>query len=160
MFFPEAGDLVDVYKEGVWQSLADTTMGNDEAEIGTINYITHAGENNLSNVASIENLFLEQGTYTVAVGGSCVDCASPGSVPENYEIDFADILNNLGLSAEELWWLTGPRATNLNAYQFNTSLSIQPVPVPAALWLFGTALFSLTRVKNNHNKSLLNNHRD
>ena len=98
-------------KEGAWNALGNTTMGNDAGEIGTILYLTHAGQGNTTASASLNQYLLAPGIYTVALGGACETCPQGG----------------LNIS---------PRA-------FGTSLTVTPVPVPAAIYLFGSGVIGL-----------------
>lgn len=119
-------------KDGQWLALADTTMANDAGEIGTIRYLGHGGEvDGTAQTVSLGLIFLAAGDYTVTPGGACYECfphyerldpTNPAYDP-NYENQIIAIENDAG-----------------SRRGFNLSLNIQPVPVPAAVWLFGSAL--------------------
>ena len=65
-----AGLPAQLGKNGAWNALGDTTMGNDAGEIGTIHYIAHAGQGNTTASASLYHILLEPGIYTAALGGA------------------------------------------------------------------------------------------
>jgi hypothetical protein len=107
---------LQVGKEGAWNALGDTTMRNEAGEDGTILYLTHAGQGNTTASASLNQYFLAPGIYTVALGGTCdnpVTCSQVGGGPS-----------------------FNPRA-------YGTSLTVTPVPLPAAIYLFGSGVIGL-----------------
>lgn len=151
-------------KEGMWNALGDTTMGNgpgpvydysgvtydpvtgaqigepvlvsnDPGEVGTIGYLAHAGQvDGTATSVSLNHLFLAPGSYTVALGGACYECfphperldpASPF-----YDPTYGDRLISIEDDAEV-------------TRGFNLGLTVHPVPVPAAVWLFGSGLVGL-----------------
>jgi hypothetical protein len=122
-------------KDGGWLALADTTLGNDAGDVGTIEYIGHAGSvDGTDQTVSLVRLLLGQGAYTVALGGACYECfphyerldpSNPAYDP-NYENLIIDIENDAGTK---------------RGYSMN--LTIQAVPVPAAIWFLGSGLIGL-----------------
>lgn len=63
---------------GLFNALADVTMGNDNGEIGTIEYITHMNNQGSGASESLQNYFLQAGTYSLAVGGTVGDFTPEG----------------------------------------------------------------------------------
>lgn len=134
--------LPDFYKDGGWQALADTTLANDNDEVGTIEYLAHAGEvNSTAQTVSLISFFLPAGSYTITPGGSCYECFphyerlfDPLN-PDNpyYDPNYPNYANDL----------PGIEANARARRGFNLSVTIQPVPVPAAVWLFGSGLAGL-----------------
>jgi len=153
---PQAGKL------GMWNALGDMTMGNgpgpvydydpitgepilisnDPGTVATIHYLTHAGfVGSTASSASIENYFLQAGTYSLALGGTCfedcypriekLDPESPYYDPNFTEEDFLALEND---------------ADTLRGY--NIALTVHPVPVPAAAWLMGSGLLGLFGLRN------------
>lgn len=138
-------------KEGAFQALADTTMGNGIGDIwgydefgnevlissnpgtvGTIDYLTHAGSvDGGATSISLSDYYLAPGWYTLVIGGSCYLC----QVPDLEDYDLND-------PAQEALFL----ARDEDAYikrGFGVSLNIAPVPVPAAAWLMSSGLIGL-----------------
>jgi len=105
---------------GAWNALGYTTMSNEVGETNTINYITHVGQdqNQLSTSIALNHFWLAQGTYTLVLGGDSAAALAASFTPDD-DID--------------------PRG-------YGISLTVTPgtqvaaVPVPGALWLFGTAV--------------------
>jgi hypothetical protein len=106
-----AGLPAQLGKNGAWNALGDTTMGNDAGDIGTIHYIAHAGQGNTTASASLFHILLDPGIYTVALGGACDTCPQGG--------------------------------LNIVEEAFGTSLTVAPVPLPAAVYLFGSGVIGL-----------------
>ncbi|MDD2759106.1 MAG: hypothetical protein PHH11_02305 [Methylomonas sp.] len=102
-------------KDGRWDALGDTTMANNSAAVGTVEFKT-AVNNSTDNVETLINFFLTAGDYSLGTGGAF---GATGTV-----ID-ADVGDHLG------------------SYAIQASLSVQPVPVPGAAWLFGSAVAGL-----------------
>jgi hypothetical protein len=106
-----AGLPAQLGKNGAWNALGDTTMGNEAGDIGTISYIAHAGQGNTTASASLYHILLQPGVYTVALGGACNTCPQGG--------------------------------LNLVEEAYGTSLTVTPVPAPAAIYLFGSGVIGL-----------------
>lgn len=104
---------LQVDKEGAWNASGDTTMRNAFGEDGTIHYLTHAGQGNTTASASLTKYFLAPGLYTVALGGTCETCPQFGGGPS-----------------------FNPRA-------YGASLTVTPVPAPAAIYLFGSGVIGV-----------------
>ncbi|MBU2568617.1 MAG: VPLPA-CTERM sorting domain-containing protein [Gammaproteobacteria bacterium] len=101
------------------------TMCNNGGQCGTQEYITHVGEiNHTANEVNLAGLFLTPGWYAIAVGG-----AADTGIPyfENAHIGFPNL---------------GPIIT-ADSFGFHVDLTVRPVPVPAAVWLMGSALIGL-----------------
>lgn len=131
--------LPDPYKDGGWQALADTTLGNDAGEEGTIQYLGHAGSVNSTAQTVSLSLFLAAGNYTVTPGGSCYECFPHYERifdPENPDNPYYDP-NYPNYAAD----LSGIESNARARRGFNMNLTIQPVP--AAVYLFGTGLVGL-----------------
>lgn len=110
---PHADDL---RKEGLFQAFENVTMSNNSGVVGTLEYLTHVGAvNSTDSSVSLLSYFLAPGMYTMAVGG-----ASGDGIP---------LFANAGLD-------------NANR-GFLVEMTVQPVPVPAAVWLMGSALVGL-----------------
>lgn len=117
-------------KEGAWQALSDTTMGNDDGDINTIQLLAYAGSrNSAASSVSLGNIFLGQGSYSLAIGGTCYDqnlCV--GAFSPNHP------------DAEEI----------ARGYTVNISVSSTApaaVPLPAAAWLMMSGLFGVLGLK-------------
>jgi hypothetical protein len=112
----------DLGKEGLFRALHDVTMCNTSGQCGTQAYVTHAGEiNDPNNSVSLVGLFLEPGWYSLVVGGN-----SHIGIPL-FGNDFTD---------------SGIDNPN-GARGFHVDLRVAPVPIPAAVWLMGSALVGL-----------------
>ncbi len=127
-------------KEGVWQALNDFTIANDLGVSNTLLYKAHAGSvDSNATSASLSNLFLEQGVYSLVVGGSCYACQDPLTAAR---------IAAIKAQIPEFDLLEG----DVDQYErgFTTSLTIQPVPVPSAIWFMGSGLFALLGIKKHH----------
>lgn len=102
-------------KDGRWDALGDTTMANNSAVVGTAIYKT-AVNNSTGNIETLINYFLAAGDYSIGTGGAFG--------PTGTVID-ASVGDHAG------------------SYAIQTSLSVQAVPVPGAVWLFGSAIAGL-----------------
>ncbi|WP_445371508.1 VPLPA-CTERM sorting domain-containing protein [Methylomonas sp. HW2-6] len=111
-------------KEGAWRALADTTMGNDNGDVATIEYLAHAGSVNGSAASvSLLNFFLTPGDYTLAIGGSCYD--------QNQCVGAFNIFDP---NADE----------TARGYKVSVTVSsVAPVPLPAAAWLMISGLIGV-----------------
>lgn len=111
---------------GLFNALGDTTMGNNGGQVNTIKYITSKNDSNSAYLPEyLTNYFLKAGEYTLAVGGA--------SAPI-YDADGITLLND--------------GTYGIVAYLGVQSLAaaaaaVQPVPVPGAVWLFGSAMAGL-----------------
>lgn len=90
----------------------DVTLGNADGEWATIQYLTHVNNSGSGVTEWLNNFVLQAGTYTLLVGGA----------------------------SEKLFDADGITLLNDGQYGITANLSVQPVPVPAAVWLFGSAL--------------------
>ncbi|QPK64232.1 hypothetical protein IVG45_04480 [Methylomonas sp. LL1] len=117
---------IDAGKDGRWDALGDTTMANNSAVVGTAIYKT-AVNNSTGNIETLINYFLAAGDYSIGTGGAF---GSTGTV-----ID-ANVGDHAG------------------SYAIQASLSVQAVPVPGAVWLFGSAVAGLVGL--NRRKRVLN----
>lgn len=94
------------------------TLTNTGGETSSISYLTHANDFGSGLTEALSHVFLNAGQYTLLVGGA-----------------------SLPLFAED-----GITLLNDGAYGVVASLSVQPVPVPGAVWLFGSAIAGLIGV--------------
>jgi hypothetical protein len=93
----------------------DVTLGNDAGEWATIRYITHVNAGGVGVTELLNNWLLQAGTYTLLIGGA----------------------------SEVLYAEDGVTILNALPYGITANLSVQPVPVPGAIWLFGSAMAGL-----------------
>jgi hypothetical protein len=100
---------------GLFNALADITMGNNSNQINTITYLAHANDFAAGDTETLNSFFLQAGIYSLVVGGA--------SEPA-FDIDGTTLLNG-------------------GTYGVVANLSVQPVPVPGAVWLFGSAIAGL-----------------
>lgn len=113
-------------KEGAWQALADTTMGNDNGELNTIHYINHAGVvDGLSTSVSLNNIFLAQGTYSLVIGGTCYLRADCGAFNK--------------FTADD------------TARGYTINIGVSAVPLPTATWLMLSGIFGMLAVRKRKN---------
>jgi hypothetical protein len=102
-------------KDGRWDALGDTSMANNSNVTGTVLFQT-AVNSSTGNTETLLNYFLPAGDYTIGAGGAYgLGIPATGSIDEN----------------------VGDHA---GTYVIQAALSVQAVPVPAAVWLFGSAL--------------------
>lgn len=102
-------------KDGRWDALGDTSMANNGGVIGTLTYLTHVN-NSTGNTETLINYFLAAGNYSIATGGAF---GATGTV----------IDDTVGIHS--------------GSFAIQANLSVQPVPVPGAVWLFGSAIAGL-----------------
>lgn len=115
-------------KEGAWQALANTTMGNDDGATSILEYLAHAGTiNGAASSVSLNNFFLTPGDYTLAIGGSCYD-------------------QNQCVGAFNIFDPNADETARGYTVSINVS-SVAPVPLPAAAWLMMTGLFGVLGFK-------------
>ncbi|MCK9607636.1 MAG: peptidase M10 [Methylomonas sp.] len=93
----------------------DVTLGNADGDWATIGYITHVNNGGSGVTELLNNWLLQAGTYTLLVGGA--------SQPI-FDVDGITLLND-------------------GSYGLIANLSVQAVPVPGAVWLFGSAIIGL-----------------
>lgn len=111
-------------KEGAWQALANTTMGNDDGDINTLEYLTHVGTvNGSASSVQLDGFFLTPGNYSLAIGGTCYD--------QNQCVGAFNIFHP---DAEEI-----ARGYNISV----TVSSVAPVPLPAAAWLMMSGVIGI-----------------
>lgn len=116
---------VPVGKDGRWDALGDTTMANNGAnnggvpQIGTVVFKT-AVNSTTGAIETLANYFLAAGNYSIGAGGA------------------------LGATGTPIEALTGDHS---GVYAIQAALSVQPVPVPGAIWLFGSALAGLVGLR-------------
>ncbi|MCQ8129027.1 peptidase M10 [Methylomonas rivi] len=91
------------------------TLTNTSGATGSISYLMHANDFGSGLTEALNHVFLAAGQYTLLVGGA--------SHPL-FDVDGITLLND-------------------GAYGVVASLSVQPVPVPGAVWLFGSAMAGL-----------------
>lgn len=100
---------------GLFNALGDVTMGNNSNVISTATYLTHVNDFGTGITESLNGYLLQAGVYSLVVGGA--------SHPL-FDVDGITLLND-------------------GTYGVVASLSVQPVPVPGAVWLFGSAMAGL-----------------
>lgn len=93
----------------------DVTLGNADGDWATIQYITHVNAGGVGVTELLNNWLLQAGTYTLLIGGAS-------------EVEYA---------------ADGFTIANALPYGITANLSVQPVPVPGAVWLFGSAMAGL-----------------
>lgn len=140
-------------KVGMWQALADTTMGNgigdvydangnflynDPGTVSTINYLTHRGTvDGTETTASLNNLFLTPGSYTLTVGGTCYECFPQYERTDPSHPDYDPNYENNIIAIED----------DAAIYRgVNMALTVHPVPVPGAIWLMASGLACFYRL--------------
>ncbi|MCK9607637.1 MAG: peptidase M10 [Methylomonas sp.] len=94
------------------------TLTNSGGETSSISYLMHANDFGSGLTEALNHIFLNAGQYTLLVGGAS-------------EILFDD---------------DGITELNAGTYGVVASLSVQPVPVPGAVWLFASAMAGLIGV--------------
>lgn len=91
------------------------TLTNTGGATSSISYLAHANDFGSGLTEALNHVFLAAGQYTLLVGGA--------SLPL-FDVDGITLLND-------------------GTYGVVASLSVQPVPVPGAVWLFGSAMAGL-----------------
>lgn len=91
------------------------TLTNTGGDTSSISYLMHANDFGSGLDEALNHVFLAAGQYTLLVGGA--------SLPL-FDVDGITLLND-------------------GTYGVVASLSVQPVPVPGAVWLFGSAMAGL-----------------
>lgn len=97
----------------------DNTLTNSKGETSTISFITAVNQHGTGMTEALTNYFLNAGIYTILVGGA--------SAPL-FDTDGITLLND---------------GTYGVVASFMATPAVQPVPVPGAVWLFGSALVGL-----------------
>jgi len=117
---------------GLYRSNADFTMSNDSGEAYTISY-TGLSDSNSTSTAITGHYNLGPGIYSLVVGGA-------------NSTDLASLLSHAigtnGGYTTPSGALTGYNNDRL-ARTFNIQFNVTPVPIPAAVWLFGSGLVSV-----------------
>ncbi|AEG01144.1 VPLPA-CTERM sorting domain-containing protein [Methylomonas methanica] len=93
----------------------DVTLGNADGDWATIGYITHVNNGGAGVTEMLNNWLLQAGSYTLLVGGA----------------------------SQPLFDGDGITLLNDGSYGLIANLTVQPVPVPGAVWLFGSAMAGL-----------------
>jgi hypothetical protein len=126
---PHADDLG---KEGLFNALGDVTMSTNAGVVGTQEYLTHMGTLNSrvlvapnNSSVSLTNYLLGPGWYSVVIGGT-------DTFAQAYHQNDDPNVNWAALN--------GVRG-------FHVDLTVQPVPVPAAVWFMGSALIGLIGIR-------------
>ena len=114
-FDSQASLPIPAGKDGRWDALGDTTMANNSLQVGTAVFKT-AVNNSTGNIETLISYFLTAGDYSIGTGGAF---GATGTL----------IDENVG--------------DHLGSYAIQAALSVQPVPVPGAVWLFGSAIAGL-----------------
>lgn len=124
-----AGGNITTAHWGQYRSNADFTMANDSSVVSTLQYLGLSGSSASGN--SVTGHFtLGPGIYSLIVGG-----ANPFSLAALLEHAIATNGDYLTSSAA----LTAYNADRLSR-TFNIQFAVSAVPVPAAIYLFGTGL--------------------
>jgi hypothetical protein len=121
------GDPTQTDHWGQYRSDATFTMANDTAQVGTLTYL--ASDNTASGNVLSGHYVLGPGVYSLIVGGA-------------NSTDLAQLLSDA--MASNSCAIAGPSCTAYTndrlARTFNIAFSVTPVPLPAAVWLFGTGV--------------------
>ncbi|THI88256.1 MAG: hypothetical protein CAF41_006040 [Nitrospira sp. CG24A] len=126
------GDSTQTDHWGLYRSNADFTMSNDTGvTAGTVKTLTYTGlsESNASGNSVSGNYTLGPGVYSLVVGGANAT-------------DLAALLSDA--QASNSGATPGAAATayanDRLARTFNIAFNVTPVPLPAAVWLFGSGV--------------------
>jgi hypothetical protein len=116
---------------GQYRSNADFTMANDTAQVSTLTYTGLSGHDSIGNTIS-GHYTLGPGVYSLIVGGA----------------NATDLMTLLSDAlASHSCGIAGPACTAYTndrlARTFNITFSAAPVPVPAAVYLFGSGLVGI-----------------
>lgn len=114
---------------GLYRSNANVTMSNNSGGVYTINYTGLSGSNGLGTTISGQYT-LGPGVYSLVVGGANATALG--------ELLAAAIATN-GDYTTASSALTAYNNARL-ARTFNIAFNVAPVPLPAAVWLFGSGL--------------------
>jgi hypothetical protein len=114
---------------GLYRSNADVTMSNNSGGVHTITFTGLSGSNGLGNAISGQYT-LGPGVYSLVVGGANATALG--------ELLAAAIATN-GDYTTASSALTAYNNARL-ARTFNIAFNVAPVPLPAAVWLFGSGL--------------------
>ncbi|WP_404356777.1 VPLPA-CTERM sorting domain-containing protein [Methylotuvimicrobium sp. KM1] len=132
-------NAADFGKEGAFRALGDITMCNNAGECGTQAFTGYfaGGVNTTADSISVADIFLTAGWYSVAVGGTSSEAwnyytAGDGRAPDLTAHNYLGTHNDLDLANR-----------GFNVDLTVRAASLQPVPVPAAVWLMGSALVGL-----------------
>lgn len=121
---------------GDFRAIADVTMRADDATnnpiVSTMTYTGLFGLNSNGNAIS-GHYQLGPGLYTLVVGGT--DMSELGALLSHAIATNGDYTTPSGA-------LTGYNNARL-ARNFNIQFNVSPVPIPAAVWLFGSGLVSV-----------------
>ena len=122
------GDPTQTDHWGAYRSNANFTMSNDTSQVGTLTYLGLSRNNSIGNVIT-GHYVLGPGVYSLIVGGA-------------NSTDLAALLSDA--MASNSCATAGPACTAYTndrlARTFNIAFSVAPVPLPAAVWLFGTGV--------------------
>jgi len=114
---------------GLYRSNADVTMSNNSGGTHTLHYTGLSGSNSLGTSLSGQYT-LGPGVYSLVVGG-----ANPTAL---------GALLAAALATNGDYTTARPELTTYNnlrlARTFNIQFGVTPVPIPAAVWLFGSGL--------------------
>ena len=121
--FPIAGQGITTTKANTTASSAYLGLGagwntlrNTAGAVGSIEYLTHVNGFGVGVTETISDYLLAAGSYTILVGGAS----------ETQFDELGNLINDGGA-----------------LYAVRANLSVQPVPVPGAVWLFGSAVAGL-----------------
>jgi len=126
----EVGSDPNSTKWGEYRANADFTMSNDAGDVATVTYLAGNGNPNGNSISG--HYVLDPGLYNLVVGGdnqSSLDSLYANAV------------------ASHSCAIAGPACDAYAADRigrgFNIQFAASPVPVPAAVYLFGTGLVGL-----------------
>jgi hypothetical protein len=126
----EVGSDPNSTKWGEYRSNADFTMSNDDGDVATVSYIAGAGNPNGDSISG--HYVLGPGVYNLVIGGdnqAALDSLYANAVASN--------------SCATAGTACDAYAADRIGRGFNIEFTASPVPVPAAVYLFGTGLVGL-----------------
>ncbi|OQW70052.1 MAG: hypothetical protein BVN35_18325 [Proteobacteria bacterium ST_bin11] len=122
--------------EGSFNANGNITMGNNNGQVNTQNFTGHLAWNQTGSSVSLSNLVLGPGWYSVVVGGSLLDGIEYLTNPA--------ATHDPNIVAGTTFPYLGAHAALDNGIRgFGVELTVRPVPVPGAVWLFGSAIAGL-----------------
>ncbi|MBS3965612.1 MAG: VPLPA-CTERM sorting domain-containing protein [Methylomonas sp.] len=125
-------------KEGLFVANGNITMATDNNQINTQFFTGHSAATLTGNTVSLTDILLSPGWYSLVVGGTRFD-----GIPNVTNLTTRNPNVHGGTSFA---YAGAHSALDQGVRGFNVALTVRPVPVPAAVWLFGSALVGLVGV--------------